>query len=185
MEMAQQLGLSRATMHLGEALVPLFRRKVQQVSPDRQLSIAFSLAESANDDAVEALGEAHEDPTLDELRAVLPGVVETHGLPTVKLMLAAYAASDAQSQPVIKELLDTDEEYALPDEAPEVEAVVFNLELHQRTPEEEAEQERKREQRKAAKEAKRVAAQAQRDAVAAGQAARREAQHQAKKKPRT
>jgi hypothetical protein len=184
LDMAQQLGLSRATIHLGDALVPLFRRKVLLAPPIRQLSVAFALAEACNDDTVEALGDAHEDPTLEQLREVLPGVIEKHGLPTVTLMLAAYAASDAVSQPVIAELLDADEQYALPD-PPDAETLgpAYELELHHRTPEEKAAQKEKREGRKAAKDAKRLAAQPKREADARAQAARRAALHKSKKRP--
>lgn len=181
-ELAQVLNLSRAAIHLGDALAPLVRRKLAGATPDRQLTVAFALTEAANDATVDALGDRHENPSREDLDAVLPAVIEAHGLPTVTLMLAAYAASDAPVQAVMRELLDTDERFALPDEPPPLAPdEASRLELRRRTPEEEAEQAAKREQRRAAKEAKRAQERRRREAQAAGQAARRAKQHQAKR----
>ncbi|GIU86686.1 MAG: hypothetical protein KatS3mg009_1201 [Acidimicrobiia bacterium] len=180
-EVAQALNLSRAAIHLGEALAPLVRRKLAAAPPDRQLAVAFALTEAANDATVDALGDRHADPSREDLEAVLPGIIEAHGLPTVRLMVAAYAASDAPVQPVMRALLDTDERFALPDEPPPLAAAEGGLELRRRTPEEEAAQAAKREQRRAAKEAKRAAERKRREAAAAGQAARRAQRQRARR----
>src|SRR5438477_540741 len=50
-----------------------------------------------------------------ELEEVLPAVIEEHGIELVRLMLASYAISDAPVRPVMRELLETDERFALPD----------------------------------------------------------------------
>jgi len=51
-EIAGVLNLPRATMHLGDALVPLVRRKLVSVSPDRQLQAIFAIVSGLNDDTV-------------------------------------------------------------------------------------------------------------------------------------
>lgn len=112
-ELAAQLQLPRATMHLGDALVPLVRRKLRQASPDHQLQAAFAIVERLNDATVAALGDRSDDPSKEDLLEVLPAVIEEHGTPLVTAMLAAYAASDAQCRPVTRELLETDERFVI------------------------------------------------------------------------
>ncbi len=163
-------------MHLGDALIPLVRRKLHTVSPDRQLQAAFGLSECANDDTVESLGERAEDPSLDDLREVLPPVVEEHGAPLVTAMLAAYSASNAPCRLVMRELLETDDRFvigaAVAVEAPAPAIAVFKPVVD----------EAKREQRREAKAAKKAADAKAREARAAGEASRRAAVHQSKRK---
>jgi hypothetical protein len=181
-ELAQYLNLSKATMALGDSLVPLVRRKVLAATAERQFASAFALAHHTNEDTIAALGERSDDPSLDEMREVLPGVIERQGLGMTTLMLAAYAASDAKCQAVFAELLDTDERFALPEPPPreaepEIEGpgiVTFTRDADDPT------QAAKRAQRKEAKAAKRAAAAARRVAGEAAQSSRKTAQHQAK-----
>jgi hypothetical protein len=175
-ELAGQLQLPRATMHLGDALIPLVRRKLHTVSPDRQLQAAFGLSECANDETVESLGERAEDPSLDDLREVLPPVVEAHGAPLVTAMLAAYSASNAPCRPVMRELLEIDDRFvigsAVAVDAPAPAIAVFKPVID----------EAKREQRREAKAAKKAAEAKAREARAAGEASRRAAVHKSKRK---
>ncbi len=180
-EVAERLQLSKATIRLGDALVPLLRRKVLAATPSRQLSVAFALVEEVNDEAIAALGENSEDPSRADMDAVLPGLIESQGMPTVALMVAAYACSDAQCQGVMGEILDTDARFVLPDPPPpEVidEVEVVGVTTITRIGDDPAQAE-KREQRKAAKAAKREAELRKQEAATAAQAARREAQHRA------
>jgi hypothetical protein len=182
LEVAQQLKLSKATIRLGDALVPLLRRKVLTVSSQRQLSVAFALVEETNDATIAALGDNSEDPSREELLAALPGVIEAQGLPLVTLMLAAYAASDARCQRVMGSILDTDDRFALPDPPelpPENDVAPPLIRTFTRNADDPVQLE-KRAQRKAAKAAKREAEAQRRDAEAAAQSARRKAQHEAK-----
>jgi hypothetical protein len=182
LEVAQQLNVSKATMRLGSALAPLLRRKVLTAPSPRQLSVAFALVEETNDTTIAALGDAHDDPSREDLLDALPGVIEQHGLPLVTLMLAAYAASDARCQAVMGEILDSDARFLLPD-PPELEATddaeAPAITIYHRSADD-PEQVEKRAQRKAAKAAKREAEAQSKDAAAAAHAARREAQHRAK-----
>ncbi len=73
LEVASQLQLPRATMRLGDALVPLVRRKLQTAGPEHQLQVLFALAQHVNDQTVEALGPRSEEPTRDDLLEVLAG----------------------------------------------------------------------------------------------------------------
>jgi hypothetical protein len=180
-EVAAQLQLPRATMRLGDALVPLVRRKLQTAAPDHQLQVLFALAQHANDQTVEALGPRSEEPTREDLLEVLPAVIERHGAPITTLMLAGYAASDALCRPVMRELLETDERFVI---GPPVE-VEAKPELEARPePVDKKELEAKREQRRAAKDAKRAAEVREREARVAAQAKRRQAVHDAKRKTR-
>ena len=81
-EVAERLQLSKATIRLGDALVPLLRRKVLAATPSRQLSVAFALVEEVNDEAIALLGDNSEDPSRADMDAVLPPLIESQGLPT-------------------------------------------------------------------------------------------------------
>jgi hypothetical protein len=181
LEVAAQLQLPRATMRLGDALMPIVRRKLQSAAPDHQLQVLFALAQHVNDQTVEALGPRAEEPTREDLLEVLPAVIERHGATLVTLMLAGYAASDALCRPVMRELLETDDRFVI---GPPV-AVDAKPELVAPEPVlDKAELEAKREQRRLAKEAKRAAEVREREARAAAREKRRQAVHDAKRKAR-
>jgi hypothetical protein len=182
LDVGNQLQLPRASLSLGEALVPLVRRKVRSVPFPRQLAVAFALNEPVNDDTIEALGERHENPTRDDMIDVLPAIVERHGVPAVTLMLAAYAASDADCQEVFAEILDTDERFELPDELPPEEPGSTGVTTARREVRDDDEQEAKRAQRKAAKDAKRAAEARQREAKATAAAKQKQARRKANKR---
>jgi hypothetical protein len=154
-DVATQLQMPRATMYLGDALVPLVRRKLRSAAPEHQLQVVFALAQDANDQTIEALGDRAEDPTKEDLLEVLDPVVAEHGAPIVTAMLAGYAASDAVCRPVMRELIDTDERFKIgpPIEIEEQASTLF-AEPAKVDPKE---LEAKREQRRAAKEAKKQA----------------------------
>jgi hypothetical protein len=181
-EVATHLQLPRATMHLGEALMPLVRRKLQTAAPDHQLQVLFALAQHANDQTVELLGPRSEDPTRDDLLEVLPAVIEEHGVEIVTLMLAGYTASDAVCRPVMRDILENDDRFVIGEPVP-VEAKP-ELGALPAPALDKAELAAKREQRRAAKDAKRVAELREREARANAQAKRRQAVHEAKRKTR-
>jgi hypothetical protein len=182
LDVATHLQLPRATMHLGEALIPLVRRKLQTAAPDHQLQVLFSLAQHVNDQTIALLGPRSEEPTREDLLEVLPEVIEDHGTTLVTLMLVGYAASDALCRPVMRELFETDERFEIGPPVV-VEAKPELGALPAPTLDKEA-LEAKREQRRAAKEAKRAAQIKQREALVTAQAKRRQAVHDAKRKTR-
>jgi hypothetical protein len=185
-ELAGTLQLPRATMHLGNALPPLLRRKLLASPAPRQLNAAFALAEAVNDDTVRALGPRHDDPSREDMLDVLPAIVDEHGAPLVTLMLAAYAASDAQCQAVFAELLVTDERFAIGEpvasdegDAGGTPAAGGSVSASDTTTE--PERDLRREERKASKSARRNARQHERAAQQAAHAARKAAQRRAKR----
>jgi len=179
-EVATHLQMPRATMYLGDALVPLARRKLQHAAPDHQLQVLFALAAGANDQTIEALGDRSDDPSREDLLEVLPAVIDAHGTTIVTLMLTGYAASDAPCRPVMRELLDTDDRFVIGPPVPFEDRTSALLAPPKVVDPEELKA--KRDHRKAAKEAKRAAEAHQREAKAAAQAARRAALHNAKRK---
>jgi hypothetical protein len=186
-DLATNLNLPRATMHLGDALTPLVRRKLHGLSVDRQHAFATALTQRANDSTVELLGDRSEDPSRADLEDVLPAVIEEHGLELVRLMLASYAVSDAPVRAVMRDLLDTDERFTLPDapaKGDQDDSDLPSFGLVARTPDK-AEPDQARaevlEKRKANKAERKQAAARERKARAAAQASRREALHAAKR----
>lgn len=182
LEVAVDLQLPKAAMRLGDALVGLVRRKVRSVPPARQLTVAFALCEAVNDETIAALGDRSENPSREDMLDVLPGVIEHHGLPTARLMLASYGASDARCQAVFSEILETDERFAgavepTPlDDEPSAFAATGAAPVR----DDEAQAE-KRAQRKATKDARRAAEAKKRDAAATAAAKQKDARRAAKK----
>jgi hypothetical protein len=189
-DLALQLNLPRATVHLGVGLAPLVRRKLRGIGLDRQHAVSTALTQRVNDTTVDALGDNAEDPSREDLEAVLPAVIDEYGVNLVRLMLASYAISDAPVREVMRGLLDTDERFALPDEVPDDVEIAEDLPsfgLVARVPAKKGETDPERaellERRKAAKAERRAAAQRERAAKAAAQATRRQALHASKHKP--
>lgn len=71
-------------------------------------------------DCVEALGEHADLPSEDDLRDVLAGLIERHGLNATRVMLASVAAGDAPAATAIVRLLKHDPVVALPAATPSV-----------------------------------------------------------------
>lgn len=97
------------------------------------------LAEPCTQWAIEELGDASEDPTLDQLNELLPKAIEKFGLVAVRLMVIQYS----RSLKGFRDLVASDERFAAGGAA----APVVVLEK------DEAEQAAKREARKARKAA--------------------------------
>ena len=80
--------------------------------------LAMVLTDSALADCIKELGDHADNPTSDQLRAVLPGLVERHGIGTTRMMLASTVAGVATAAAVIRDLLKHDELVALPKAEP-------------------------------------------------------------------
>ena len=100
---------------------------------------------------IEALGDHSDNPTEAQLLEVTPALIEAHGLPTVRLMLAASV--EAAASVMLTRVLKHDETLALP-AAATVEATLL--------PAPQADDETKA-RRKAAKERKQAEARARRE----------------------
>jgi len=77
-------------------------------------SLALVLTDACLADCIEQLGENADHPSSDELREVLPGLVERHGLGITRLMLASTVAGDAPASAIIRDLLKNDDLVKLP-----------------------------------------------------------------------
>jgi hypothetical protein len=80
--------------------------------------VALVLTEASLNDCIEKLGDHSDNPTSEQLREVLPGVVERHGLALTRMMLASTLAGEAAASAVIRDLLRHDELVKLPREEP-------------------------------------------------------------------
>jgi hypothetical protein len=116
-------------------------------------AVAAVLTDACLADCIEQLGDNADNPSTDELRDVLPGVVERHGVAPTRIMLAATVAGDAPASAIIRDLLKSDELVALP-KVDETQSAPELLEPA-RPADEQAEL---REKRKAARRAKQEAA---------------------------
>ena len=67
------------------------------------------LSDACLADCLEQLGDAADMPTDEELQAVIPGLIERHGLGIVRVMLAATVVGEAPVSAMIVGLLKTDE----------------------------------------------------------------------------
>ena len=125
-------------------------------------AIAAILTDAALADCIEQLGENADSPSSDQLREVMPGVVERHGLGISRIMLASTVAGEAPASAIIRDLLKNDEVLALP-KAEEV-VIAPLIDTSKRSADDQAEL---RAQRKAAKKAKQDEARARREQSAA------------------
>ena len=125
-------------------------------------AIAAIVSDAALADCIEQLGDHADNPSTDQLKEVLPGVVERHGLPVTRIMLASTVAGEAPASAIIRDLLKNDEELALPKTEEPVIAPL--IDTSKRSEDEQAEL---RAQRKAAKAAKKDAERARKAQAAA------------------
>ena len=77
-------------------------------------SLALVVTDAVLADCIEQLGDHADNPTTAQLRAVLPGLIERHGLGVTRLMLASTLAGEAAASAVIRDLLKHDETIKLP-----------------------------------------------------------------------
>jgi hypothetical protein len=180
-ELATQLNLPAAASHLGDALPSLVRRKLAGATPQRQHAVASALTERTNSETIAALGDRSADPSRDDLLEVLPPILDEHGNQLVTLMLATYAASDASCRTVMRELLDTDERFAIGEPAPVPDAPPALGVLARTRDDSDPERAAIREQRKAAKAARKAANTHEREARANAEQKRRAAAHRSKR----
>jgi hypothetical protein len=81
-------------------------------------TIALVLSDASLADCIEKLGDHSENPTSEQLREVLPGVIERHGLAITRMMLASTVAGEAAASAIIRDLLRHDDMVKLPPEEP-------------------------------------------------------------------
>jgi hypothetical protein len=76
--------------------------------------LVMVLTDAALADCVKELGDHADNPSSDQLRTVLPGIVERHGVGATRMMLASTVAGEATAANIIRDLLKHDELVALP-----------------------------------------------------------------------
>ncbi len=81
-------------------------------------SIAMVLTDASLADCIEKLADHADNPTSEQLKQVLPGIIERHGLSVTRVMLASTVAGEAAASSVIRELLKYDDMVKLPKEEP-------------------------------------------------------------------
>lgn len=117
--------------------------------------IATVLTDPCLADFITELGDKSDNPSEDDLQAVLPKMIDKHGLATVRLTLAASVAGEAAASVMLIRVLKNDGVVALPP-MPEAPApVVLTREADEET----------KAKRKAAKERKQAEARARREQV--------------------
>lgn len=119
--------------------------------------MSLLLSDACLSDCIEALGNSADDPSEEQLRDVIPGLVEKHGLATVQVMMASAVTGEAEASPILVRFLKHDEAWKLPPVETVTTAPVVA------TPTDNAERIALREQRKARRAAEQEAARARRD----------------------
>lgn len=124
-------------------------------------SIALVLTDACLAECIEELGPAAEHPSSDQLRDVLPGLVEHHGLAMTQLMLASTIAGEAPASAIIRDLLKHDELVKLPPVEPRSSGPIL-----QKSEVDEAERDALKAKRKELRKQKQEAARARREQAA-------------------
>ncbi len=94
-----------------QGLRDAMRRARMKGLPDQ---VATAITEPCLDACITALGDHADFPSMEQLSAVMPGLVATFGIPTTRLMLASAALQEAPAANTIIKLLKTDATVALP-----------------------------------------------------------------------
>jgi hypothetical protein len=81
-------------------------------------NVALVLTDAALADCIEKLGDHSDNPSTEQLREVLPGLVERHGLAITRMMLASTVVGEAAAADIIRDLLKHDDLVKLPREEP-------------------------------------------------------------------
>jgi hypothetical protein len=81
-------------------------------------NVALVLSDACLADCVEQLGDDADHPSSDQLRDVIPGLVERHGLGITQIMLASTVAGEAPASAIIRDLLKHDDLVKLPPAEP-------------------------------------------------------------------
>jgi hypothetical protein len=103
----------------GESTPETIRAAISHGRLDGTLEgVALVLTDATLADCIEQLGDHAENPTTDQLREVLPGIVERHGVALTRMMLASTVVGEAPASPVIRDLLKHDEVVQLPPAEP-------------------------------------------------------------------
>lgn len=118
-------------------------------------SLAVVLVDACLADCIEQLGDHADNPSSDELRDVLPGIIERHGVAETRIMLASTVAGEANASAIIRDLLKSDDDVKLPP-AEEPPVVVFERHRDDDDRDRQALLARRREQRKVKQDAARV-----------------------------
>lgn len=124
-------------------------------------SIALVLTDACLAQCIEELGSNAEHPSSDQLREVLPGLVERHGLAITQMMLASTVVGEAPASPIIRDLLKNDELVKLPPAAPRSAGPIL-----QRSQVDDAEREALKAKRKEMRKQKQEAARTRREQAA-------------------
>ena len=122
--------------------------KAGRINGDME-AIAAIVSDLCLADCIKELGDNADNPSTDQLKEVLPGVVERHGVAVTRMMLAATVVGEAPASAIIRDLLKTDELVALP--KPDEVSIAPLIDTSKRSPEEQAEMKAKRAEAKAAK----------------------------------
>jgi hypothetical protein len=115
--------------------------------------LATVLTDPCLAECITALGDASDSPSEEQLQAVVPGLVETHGVATVRLTFAASIAGEAAASVILTRLLKSDDVLALPAASAPAAPVVLTNEADAET----------KAKRKAAKERKQAESRARRE----------------------
>ena len=91
--------------------------------------IALVLTDATLADCIQQLGDHAENPSSDELREVLPGIVERHGVALTRMMLSSTVVGEAPASPVIRDLLKHDELVQLPPAEPRPMTPIYEPEV--------------------------------------------------------
>jgi hypothetical protein len=111
--LAQALNLKRPALSSIATPSEIVRPRLATGAPARLAYAALAIAGPCSDACIAGLGDASDDPSREEMVAVLPDLVERFGAPMVTLMLAAYPMIDAPCTAVFEELLDHDERFTI------------------------------------------------------------------------
>jgi hypothetical protein len=77
-------------------------------------SIALVLTDACLADCIKELGDHADHPSSEQLRDVIPGLIDGHGVALVRVMLATTVVGEAPAAAIVRDLLKHDDVVKLP-----------------------------------------------------------------------
>jgi hypothetical protein len=112
-QLARSLGVPITVVTSSSSAADIVRRRSRRLDAPNAAALGRELADACVGETIVALGDHHDDPSYEDLLAVLDPVVARWGARLVALMLAATADGEFNAAAVCARMLEEDPRFAL------------------------------------------------------------------------
>jgi hypothetical protein len=112
-QLARSLGVPITVVTSSGSIADIVRRRSRRLDTPKAAALGRELADACVSETIVALGDQHDDPSYEDLLAVLDPVVARWGVRLVALMLASTADGEFNAAAVCARMLDEDPRFTL------------------------------------------------------------------------